>query len=117
MKEVRKTSGRFPGLIAFFKNDFKIEEWQKELNSPHEYTIINLLGAESNVEVYLVNKWIFTRRIPFIGYNIVDPNPKDNNYRELTLCEEGKYTILHLILVQSLCKHIVNIQEILVINV
>ena len=89
-KEVKKSAGRYPGLIAFFKNDFKIEDWQAELNAPHKYTIINLLGAESNVEIYLVNKWIVTRRTHFIGYNIVDPNPKNSNYKELTLCAEGE---------------------------
>ena len=89
-KELKKSAGRYPGLIAFYKNDFKIEDWQAELNAPHKYTIINLLGAESNVEIYLVNKWVVTRRTHFIGYNIVDPNPKNTNYKELTLCAEGE---------------------------
>ena len=88
-KELRKTSGIFPGLIGYFKNDFKITDYEAELNSPHRYTIFNLLGGEANVEVHLVNKWTVTRRTNFIGYNIVDPTNK-GNYKDLTLCEEGE---------------------------
>ena len=88
-KELRKTSGIFPGLIAYYKNDFKIKDYEAELNAPHRYTIINLLGGEANVEVHLVNKWTVTRRTGFIGYNIVDPT-NNGNYRDLTLCEEGE---------------------------
>ena len=91
-KEIRKSFGRYPGLIAYYKNDFKVEDYQAELNAPHTYTIINLLGGDANVEVHLVNKWKATRRIKFIGYNIVDPTNK-GNYKDLTLCEEGEVYI------------------------
>ena len=88
-KELRKTYGIYPGLIGYFKNDFKITDYEAELNAPHTYTIINLLGGDANVEVHLVNKWKTTRRTNFIGYNIVDPTNK-GNYKDLTLCEEGE---------------------------
>ena len=88
-KELKKTYGLYPGLIAYYKNDFKIEDYEAELKAPHTYTIINLLGGDANVEVHLVNKWKTTRRTNFIGYNIVDPTNK-GNYRGLTLCEEGE---------------------------
>ena len=88
-KELRKTSGNYPGLIAYFKNDFKAKDYEDIINSPHKYTIINLLGGEANVEVQLVNKWIATRRSGFIGYNVVDPTNRDN-YKDLTLCVEGE---------------------------
>ena len=88
-KENQKSYGIFPGLIAYYKNDFKISDYQSELNAPHRYYITNLLGGEANVEVYLVNKWTTLRRSNFIGYNIVDPT-NAGNYKDLTLCEEGE---------------------------
>ena len=91
-KELRKSFGRYPGLIAYYKNDFKVEDYEAELKAPHTYTIVNLLGGDANVEVHLVNKWKVTRRIRFIGYNIVDPTNK-GNYKDLTLCEEGEVYI------------------------
>ena len=88
-KESKKSYGIFPGLIAYYKNDFKVSDFEAELNPPHRYTIVNLLGGEANVEVHLVNKWTTMRRNSFIGYNIVDPT-NEGNYRELTLCDEGE---------------------------
>ena len=88
-KESRKSYGILPGLIAFYKNEFKISDYEAELNPPHRYTIINLLGGEANVEIHLVNKWNTRRRPNFIGYNIVDPT-NVGNYKDLTLCEEGE---------------------------
>ena len=88
-KESKKSYGIFPGLIAYYKNEFKISDYEEELNPPHRYTIINLLGGESNVEVHLVNKWRTMRRTNFIGYNIVDPT-NEGNYKERTLCDEGE---------------------------
>ena len=88
-KESRKSYGIFPGLIAYYKNDFKLSDYEAELNPPHRYTITNLLGGESNVEVYLVNRWSAMRRTTFIGYNIVDPT-NEGNYKDQTLCEEGE---------------------------
>ena len=88
-KENRKSFGIFPGLIAYYKNEFKISDYEAELNPPHRYTIENLLGGESNVEVHLVNKWSTMRRPNFIGYNIVDPT-NDGSYKDVTLCEEGE---------------------------
>ena len=88
-KESRKSFGIFPGLIAYYKNDFKISDYEAELNPPHRYTIVNLLGGEANVEVHLVNKWNTMRRPNFIGYNIVDPT-NDGSYKDQTLCEEGE---------------------------
>ena len=88
-KESRKSFGIYPGLIAYYKNEFKISDYEAELNPPHRYTIVNLLGGEANVEVHLVNKWNTMRRSNFIGYNIVDP-VNDGSYKDLTLCEEGE---------------------------
>ena len=79
-----KTSGIFPGLISFFKNEFKLSEYENAKSS--RYRIINEVVEETNIFVPRITYAI--RKNTFIGYNWVDP---DNSglYSELVLCEEG----------------------------
>ena len=79
-----KTSGIFPGLISFFKNEFKLSEYENAKNS--RYKIINEIMEETNIFIPRITEAI--RKNSFIGYNWVDP---DNSglYSELVLCEEG----------------------------
>ena len=87
--------GKWPGLIAFFRNEFSynINDYATESNTIVTYNIYNVLGYQG-VDTTDVN-YEFTYhttlskiRTDYKGYNYVDP---DNNsyYSSLVQCEEG----------------------------
>ena len=80
-----KTSGIFPGLISFFRNEFKLSEYEN-VKDRKTYTIINEMMEDTNIFIPRIT--LAYRRNTFIGYNWVDP---DNSglYSELVLCEES----------------------------
>ena len=80
-----KTSGIFPGLISFFKNEFKLSEYENVKNF-NNYKIINEVIEETNIFVPRI--YDAYRRNSFIGYNWVDPQ-NSGLYSELVLCEES----------------------------
>ena len=80
-----KTSGIFPGLISFFKNEFKLSEYENVKNN-HHYKIINEIMEDTNIFIPRITSAY--RRNSFIGYNWVDPE-NSGLYSELVLCEES----------------------------
>ena len=80
-----KTSGIFPGLISFFRNEFKLSEYEN-VKDRKTYTIINEMMEDTNIFIPRIT--YAYRRNTFIGYNWVDP---DNSglYSKLVLCEES----------------------------
>ena len=82
-----KTTGIFPGLLAFFKNEFNIDDYE-EVKDRHQYKILNLLGDDTDETLHFLQTYKTSRRSGFIGYNVVDPS-NSGIYSELILCDEG----------------------------
>ena len=85
---LRSTSSKYPGLIAYFKNELNKEEYKETANQ--KYTIINELGHEDTSEkTYDFHKIKeFQRDNNFWGYNYIDPK-NEGYYSELITCQEG----------------------------
>ena len=80
-----KSSGIFPGLISFFKNEFKISEYENVKQNKY-YKIINEMMEDTNIFIPRISDAY--RKNTFIGYNWVDPE-NSGLYSELVLCEES----------------------------
>ena len=87
--------GKWPGLIAFFRNDFSynINDYATEKNTIVTYNMYNVLGYQGvdttdvNYE-FTYHTTLSKKRTDYKGYNYVDP---DNNsyFSTLVQCEEG----------------------------
>ena len=85
-----RSTGLYPGLITYITSDFKQDDYDRVMNYPYKYRIINLVGKDDlGYQFPRTYAEQFTRNIDeFLGYNIVDPD-NYGYYEDLLICNEG----------------------------
>ena len=84
---LRRSEGRYPGLITLIRSEFKISEYEEAIEG--KYNIENLVIDSNDADLPYKRKNTLDRGTKaYIGYNLIDPTNSDY-YKTLILCEEG----------------------------
>ena len=88
-EETSKSTGKYPSLISYFKNELKPDDY---INTERGlYTLINELGHDNTAtddpyKYHKTSNW--ERILDFRGYNYIDPK-NEGYYSDLITCQEG----------------------------